>query len=97
MVTTKDLAAAGGYWTVQVINKDRDQVGLRYVCHAHDDQEARDIAGQLSGQGNGGAGYDYHRINNPVGRHTRDLGFGESERIGDPDTWAVLQAARRGA
>ena len=98
MTTPTDSAtAAEGYWTIEVVNRDRDQLGRRYVCHAHDDAEARAIAGHLTGSGREVGGYDYHRIDNPHGQHARTLAIGQSESIDNPDTWAVLKAARRSA
>lgn len=91
------LAATDGYWTIQIMNRERNDQGPRFVCHAHDDEQARSMAGHLAGSGRDVVGYDYHRINNPHGRYARALGIGESERIVDTETWSVLQAARRSA
>jgi|WetSurMetagenome_2_1015567.scaffolds.fasta_scaffold86335_3 hypothetical protein len=96
-VTITFPTAADGYWTIQVVNRDRGQIGRRYVCHAHDDAEAQAIAGQLAGSAIGIVGYDYHRIDNPHGRYARTLAMGQWEIIDSPDTWAVLQSARRSA
>ena len=86
-----------GYWTIQVVNADRNAAGRRFVCRAQDDSQAQSIAGHLSGSDRGVLGYDYHRIDNPIGLHARTLGVGQSEAIHDGDTWAALQTARRGA
>jgi hypothetical protein len=94
-ISETSSTAADGYWTIQVVN--RGQIGGRYVCHAHDDAEAQAIAGHLAGSDMGVVGYDYHRINNPHGRYARTLAMGQWERIDSPDTWAVLQSARRSA
>ena len=89
--------AAGGYWTIQLINRNRDEVGRRYACHAHDEDEARHIAGHLVGALRAAEGYDYHRIDNPAGRHALDIGMGQSVSIDSRETWTVLQSARRSA
>ena len=91
------VAGADGYWTIQLVNHDRAEIGQRYVCHAWDDDQAQSIAGHLAGSANAAVGYDYHRINNPHGRYARALAIGQSEPIEDSDVWAVLQAARRSA
>ncbi len=91
------MTAAEGYWTIQVIRRDRDQVGPRYVCRASDDAAARNMAGRLSGSSKDVVGYDIHRIDNPHGPHARVLDLGQSESVASSDTWAVLQAARRSA
>ena len=96
-ITTTSPTAAGGYWTIQVVNRDSGQVGRRYVCHAHDDAEAQVIAGRLAASAMGNAGYHHHRIDNPHGRYARTLAMGQWESIDSPDTWAVLQSARRSA
>jgi len=98
MTTGKTAAAAeDGYWTIQVVNRDRAEIGLRYLCLAHDGAGARSIAGRLAGSARGVVGYDYHRIDNPRGRHASALGVGQSEPVNDAAAWGVLQAARRSA
>lgn len=92
-----ELPASDGYWTIQIVNRDHSEIGRRYVCHAQDDAAAMALAGRLAGSSKTVAGYDYHRIDNPHGRYARELTVGQSEAIDDPDTWAVLQAARRSA
>ncbi len=94
---TSAPSATDGYWTIQVVNADRNAAGRRFVCRALDDFQAQSIAGHLSGSDRGVLGYDYHRIDNPAGLHARTLGVGQSEAIFDGDTWAALQSARRGA
>lgn len=96
-VTKTALAAADGYWTIQIVNRDRAEIGARYVCHAWDDDHAESIAGHLADSDDGVVGYDHHRIDNPHGRYARALAIGQSEPIHDADAWAVLQAARRSA
>ena len=89
--------AAEGYWTIQVIRRERAEVGPRYVVHASDAAAAGSIAGHLTGASPTVVGYDIHRIDNPLGPHARVLALGQSESISDPDAWAVLKAARRSA
>lgn len=98
MTTTKAASAgADGYWTIQIVDRDRAGNGRRYACHAWDDGHAQSIASELAGADIGVVGYDHHRINNPHGRYARALAIGQSEAIDDPDVWAVLKAARRSA
>ncbi len=89
--------AAEGYWTIEVIRRDRQEGGKRFVCHARDAAEARTLAGHLSGADIGSVGYDYHRIDNPAGRYARDLELGQSEQVQDSEVWGVLASARRSA
>ena len=91
------MTAAEGYWTIQVIRRERAEVGPRFVVHATDAAAAGSIAGHLTGASPSVVGYDIHRIDNPRGPHQRDLAMGQSESITDPDAWAVLKAARRSA
>lgn len=95
--TGTTLAATDGYWTIQVVNRDRSETGRRYVCHAWDKSHAESIAGHLAGSSMGVVGYDCHRIDNPHGRYARALAIGESEPIDDAGVWTVLEAARRSA
>ena len=98
MTATKTaIAGAAGYWTIQVVNRDRDEIGRRYVCHAWDNGHAQSIAGHLAGCAMGVVGYNFHRIDNPHGRYARALAIGESEPIEDAAVWTVLEAARRSA
>jgi hypothetical protein len=92
---TTSPRAADGYWTIQLVHRDRDQTGKRYACRARDDLAARTIAGHLAGSGRDAMGYDYHRFDNPAGQFALTLDLGQSERIDEPDAWAALQAARR--
>ena len=96
-ITKTASAGADGYWTIQVVNRDRAEGGRRYICHAGDDGQAQAIAGHLAGAGSGVVGYDYHRIDNPKGRYACALAVGQSEPVDDADAWAVLKAARRSA
>ncbi len=95
--TKSDLAGTDGYWTIEVVNRERSETGRRYVCHALDRGHAESIAGHLAGSGAGAAGYDCHRVDNPHGRYARALAIGESEPIEDATVWTVLEAARRSA
>ena len=95
--TKSNLAGTDGYWTIQVVNRDRSEAGGRYVCHAWDKGHAESIAGHLAGSSTAVAGYDCHRIDNPHGRYARALAIGESEPIEDASVWTVLEAARRSA
>ncbi len=54
MVTNPASAPAAngeGYWTIQIINQDRSQVGGRFLCHASGDRQAQSIALLLAGSG----------------------------------------------
>jgi len=98
MTTAKTSSAAGdGYWTIQIIGGDGVEAGRRFVCHAHDEAQAQTIAGHLAGAGREVKGFDYHRIDNPVGRYQLALAVGQSERVHDMAAWAVFEAARRSA
>lgn len=96
-VTDTALGDTDGYWTIQVVNRDRAEIGRRYLCHARNDIDAQSIAGRLAGSDRGVVGYDYHHIGNPPGRYADALAMGQSEPIDDADAWAALQAARRSA
>lgn len=89
--------AAEGYWTIQVVRRERDQVGPRYVCRAANVTAAGGIAGQLTGASSQLVGYDIYRIDNPHGPHALTLALGQSESVTDAETWTVLQSARRSA
>ncbi len=89
--------APDGYWTIQVILQDRNQIGRRFVCRASGDVQARSMATNLTGSTRATVGYDYHRIDNPHGKYALDLTIGQSQAVEDPDRWAVLGAARRSA
>ncbi len=89
--------AAEGYWTIQVIRRERAEVGPRFVVHASDAATAGSMAGQLIGASPAVVGYDIYRIDNPHGLHARVIDLGQSESITDPEAWAVLKAARRSA
>jgi hypothetical protein len=89
--------AASGYWTVQVVNRDPDQVGRRYLCRARDDRQAVSMAGHLAGSARSVAGYDYHRLDGSQQLHAPALHMGQSVGIDSPALWAALQAPRRTA
>ena len=82
---------ASGYWTVQVVKRDQDQIGPRYLCRASDDLQARSIAGHLAGSSTAIVGYDYHRIDPDQERRAPALEIGQSVSIDSPDVWASLQ------
>lgn len=96
-MTTHETSAidAEGYWTIQIIHRDRDRIGKRYACHARDDLTARGIASHLAGSGRDVTGYDYFRFDNPQGQFACALELGQSQPIDDPAAWTALQAARR--
>ena len=82
-------AASGeGYWTIQIINQDRSQVGDRYLCHASGDRQAQSIALLLAGSGRTTVGYDYHRVGKPAGGAA--LAMGQSLSIDSPEAWARI-------
>ena len=95
MTISTETPAAEGYWTIQVVNQDRGQIGRRYVCRAQDDRQAQSIALLLAGSGRTTVGFDYHRIDNPVGQYARDLAIGQSELVQSADMWAALGSARQ--
>ncbi len=88
-------AAKGGYWLIQIVNRDRREIGRGYVCHARDDAQAQSIAGHLAGAARGVAGYDYHPIDDPHGPHARVLSVGACEPVHEAAAWAALRAPRR--
>lgn len=90
-MTTPTSAPTGdeGYWTIQIVNQDRSQIGGRYLCHALNDRQAQSIALRLAGSGRTIVGYDYHRIAKPRGS---TVAMGQSQSIDSPDAWAAMQA-----
>ncbi len=94
MVTNPASAPAAngeGYWTIQIINQDRSQVGGRFLCHASGDRQAQSIALLLAGSGRTTVGYDYHRVGKPAGGAA--LAMGQSQSIDSPEAWARISKA----
>lgn len=91
-MTSPDTTADGpGYWTIQIVQQDRDQIGGRYLCHAEGDRQAQSIALRLAGSARTTVGYNYHRIDPPQGM--AGLAMGSSQSIDSPEVWSRICAS----
>jgi hypothetical protein len=60
-------AQAEGYWAVEIRMSDTAALRPQYLCHAGSDLEAKRIAGDLMGPTAAVHGYNYYRLELPIG------------------------------
>lgn len=83
-----------GYWAVEVRLGDADAVRPMYLCHAASDREAGRMAAHLMGSTNAVRGFNYYRLETPIGDRPADSlpALGAHQAV-TADAWPALMLA----